>query len=89
LLPEPRIVSVEAGERPVVFFSSPPDRLVINVDRPSASILLDASSKEPGRLLPLLVRAALSAYPGSAQLTADELFRMESSVLDSVWSKSE
>jgi hypothetical protein len=89
LLPEPRIVSVEAGERPVVFFSSPPDRLVINIDRPSASILLDASSKEPGRLLPLLVRAALSAYPGSAQLTGDELFRMESSVLDSVWSKSE
>jgi hypothetical protein len=85
-LPDPRIVSVKAGERPVVFFFSP-DRLVINIDRPSSSILIDANSREPGRLLPLLVRAIFSAYPGSAQLTSEELFRMESSVLDRIWSK--
>jgi hypothetical protein len=85
-LPDPKIVSVKAGERPVVFFFSP-DRLVINIDRPSSSILIDANSREHGRLLPLLVRAIFSAYPGSAQLTAEELFRMESSVLDNIWSK--
>ncbi len=91
LIPEPKIVLAQAGDRSVVYFHAP-DRLVINNSRPSAAILLEGSSKDPeqmkSRLLPLLVRAAFGAYPGSTELNGEELFRMESSVLDSVWSKS-
>ena len=88
LIPEPRPVVLEAGDRPVVFFE-PPNRIVINRSRPSSAILLEGSSKDPeqvkSRLLPLLVQATLLAYPGSSELTAEELFTMESSVLDTVW----
>jgi hypothetical protein len=91
LLPEPKIISLEAGERPIVYFHAP-DRLVINISRPSSAILLKRSPKDTeqmkSRLLPLLVRAAFGAYPGSTEMNGEELFRMESSVLDSVWSKS-
>jgi len=40
------------------------------------------------RTFHMFATTAFGAYPGSTEMNGEELFRMESSVLDSVWSKS-
>jgi hypothetical protein len=88
-IPEPKVVVVDVDGKPVVFFSAP-HRLVINSKRPSSHILTDARPKDPtmkSRVLPLLVRAGIDAFPGSFEMTREEWFRRYDAVLDSVWSK--
>ena len=89
IIPEPKVVVVDVEGKPVVFFSAP-HRLVINSKRPSSRILIDAKPKDPAmksRVLPLLVRAGIDAFPGSSEMTREEWFRRYDAILDSVWSK--
>lgn len=88
MIREPKIIVVKVVDKPVVFFSAP-DRLVINQLRASSSILLDASPRDPtikSRILPLLVRAGIDAFPGSSELSVGEWFKKYDTVLDSVYS---
>ena len=45
LIPEPRIVLNQAGDRPIVYFHAP-NSLVINTSRPSSAILLNGGTKD-------------------------------------------
>jgi len=89
VIPEPKVVVVDVDAKPVVFFSAP-HRLVINSKRPCSRILTDAKPKDPAmksRVLPLLVRAGIDAFPGSSEMSREEWFKRYDAVLDSVWSK--
>jgi hypothetical protein len=39
------------------------------------------------RVLPLLVRAVIDAYPGASEMSREEWFRRYDVVLDRTWSK--
>jgi hypothetical protein len=85
-MPEPSIVPLKAGDKPIVYFSAP-NRLIINEDRPASNILLKADPKDPyikSRVTPLLVRAGINAFPGASEMSIDEWFRHYDLVLDSV-----
>lgn len=84
---EPTVVVLKSEGKPVVFYT-PPNRLVINQWRSSSDILLSASPRDPNlksRVLPLLVRAGINAFPGSYELTKEEWDQKYDTVLDSVW----
>jgi hypothetical protein len=86
IMPEPSIVPLKAGDKPVVYFSAP-NRLIINEDRPASNILLKADRNDPhikSRLMPLLLRAGINAFPGASEMSIDEWFRHYDVVLDSV-----
>ena len=89
-MPELTVVVTDIKDKPVAFFS-PPNRLVINSIRPSSHILTDASPKDPiilkSRVLPLLVRAGINAFPGSSDIPKEEWFEKYDQVLDIMWSK--
>jgi hypothetical protein len=87
MISEPTVVVLKSEDKPVVFYT-PPNRLVINQGRPSSVILLTASPRDPNlksRVLPLLVRAGINAFPGSSELTKEEWDQRYDAVLDSVW----
>jgi hypothetical protein len=88
-IPQLKVVVIGIEEKPVVFFSAP-NRLVINSIRPSSNILLNASPKDPtamkSRVLPLLVRAGIDAFPGSWEMPKQEWFEKYDALLDSTWS---
>ncbi|NAL77292.1 ATP-binding protein [Nitrososphaera sp. AFS] len=86
VIPEPTVIPLKAGDKPVVYLSAP-NRLVINLDRPASNILLRASPRDPNikhRVMPLLVRAGLDAFPGASEMSTDEYFRHYDRVLDNV-----
>ena len=74
-------------EKPVIYFSAP-NRLVINSLIPSSKILLEAKPKDlalKSRVLPLLVRAGIDAFPGSSEISKEEWFTKYDAVLDNVF----
>ena len=86
-IPEPKVVIIGVDEKPVIYFNAP-NRLVINSFRPSSKILVEAKPKDlalKSRVLPLLVRAGIDAFPGSSEMSKDEWFRMYDDVLDNVF----
>ena len=83
-IPEPRVVVIGAEEKPVIHFNAP-NRLVINNLRPSSKLLTDAKSKDMARILPLLVRAGIDAFPGSSDMPKEEWFTKYDAVLDNVF----
>ena len=89
MIPEPKLVTVKSEDRPVVYYSAP-NRLVINEYWSVSKILIDANPRDPGlksRVLPLLVRAGIDAYPGSSEMSRDQWFRTYDVVLERAWSK--
>jgi hypothetical protein len=88
IVSEPKVVMATIEGKPVVFYS-PPDRLVINTGRASSGILLSAKPRDPelkSRVLPLLVRAGINAFPGSSEMTKEEWDQRYDAVPDSVYS---
>jgi hypothetical protein len=86
IIPEPSIIQIRAGDKPVVYLSAP-NRLIINEDRPASSIILRADPRDPNikfRVMPLLVRAGIDAFPGASEMSTEEWFRHYDLVLDSV-----
>jgi hypothetical protein len=86
-IPEPKVVVIGVEEKPVIYFNAP-NRLVINSLRPSSKILLDAKPKDialRSRILPLLVRAGIDAFPGSSNMSKEEWFTKYDAVLDNVF----
>ena len=86
-IPEPKVVVIGVEEKPVIYFNAP-NRLVINSLRPSSKILLDAKPKDialRSRILPLLVRAGIDAFPGSSDMSKEEWFTKYDTVLDNVY----
>ncbi|MGC2570599.1 MAG: hypothetical protein WA364_03735, partial [Candidatus Nitrosopolaris sp.] len=89
MIPEPKLVTGKSEDRPVVYFSAP-NRLVINEYWSVSKILLDANPRDPdlkSRVLLLLVRAGIDAYPGASEMLREEWFRRYDVVLDRAWSK--
>lgn len=93
IIPEVNVVEVfreDAETRPIVYFV-PPDRLVINSKRPSSRIILEANAKDPiemkSRVLPLLVRAGIDAFPQSSQMSKEDWLIWYDKIIDSMWSK--
>jgi len=81
------VVVIGIEEKPVIYFNAP-NRLVINSLRPSSKILLEAKSKDlalKSRVLPLLVRAGIDAFPGSSDISKEEWFTKYDTVLDNVF----
>ena len=81
------MVVIGVEEKPVIYFNAP-NRLVINSLRPSSKILLDANPKDitlRSRILPLLVRAGIDAFPGSSDMSKEEWFMKYDAVLDNVF----
>ena len=81
------MVVIGVEEKPVIYFSAP-NRLVINSLIPSSKILLEAKPKDlalKSRVLPLLVRAGIDAFPGSSEISKEEWFTKYDAVLDSVF----
>lgn len=69
-IPEPKVVVTGVEEKPVIYFNAP-NRLVINSLRPSSKILLDTKPKDialKSRILSLLVRAGIDAFPCSSEI---------------------
>ena len=88
VIPEPSVIPLKAGDKPVVYLSAP-NRLIINEDRPASSIILRADPRDPNmkhRVMPLLVRAGIDAFPGASEMSKEEWFRHYDLVLDSVCS---
>ena len=86
-IPEPKVVVIGVEEKPVIYFNAP-NRLVINSLRPSSKILLDTKPKDialRSRILPLLVRAGIDAFPGSSYMPKEEWFTKYDAVLDNVF----
>ena len=86
-IPEPKVVVIGVEEKPVIYFNAP-NRLVINSLRPSSKILLEAKPKDlafKSRVLPLLVRAGIDAFPGSSEISKEEWFTKYDAVLDNVF----
>jgi hypothetical protein len=87
-IPEPKVVVIGVEEKPVIYFNAP-NRLVINSLRQSSKILLEAKPTKDlalkSRVLPLLVRAGIDAFPGSSEMSKDEWFTMYDDVLDNVF----
>lgn len=86
VIPQPTVIPFKAGDRPVVYLSAP-NRLIINIDRPASNILLEADPKNPElkfRIMPLLVRAGIDAFPGAFEMPKGEWFRLYVQVLDSL-----
>lgn len=89
MIPEPKLVIGRSEDRPVVYYSAP-TRLVINEYWSVSKILIDANPRDPdmkSRVLPLLVRAGIDAYPGSSEMSREDWFRTYDVVLERVWSK--
>jgi hypothetical protein len=89
IIPEPKLVTVKSEDRPVVYYSAP-NRLVINEYWSVSKILIDANPRDPdlkSRVLPLLVRAGIDAYPGASNMPREEWFRTYDVVLERAWSK--
>jgi Histidine kinase-, DNA gyrase B-, and HSP90-like ATPase len=90
MIPKLTVVEVGSEGKPIVYFS-PPNRLVINSKRPSSKIVLEANTKDPiemkSRVLPLLVRAGIDAFPKSSEMSKEDWLKWHDSVLDSMWSK--
>jgi hypothetical protein len=90
MIPKLTVVEVGSEGKPIVYFS-PPNRLVINSKRPSSKIVLEADTKDPiemkSRVLPLLVRAGIDAFPKSSEMSKEDWLKWHDSVLDSMWSK--
>lgn len=91
--PEVKVVEVDrkdAETRPIVYFV-PPNRLVINSKRPSSKIILDADTTDPiemkSRVLPLLVRAGIDAFPQSLQMSKQDWLTWYDKIIDSMWTK--
>ncbi|MFL6398169.1 MAG: hypothetical protein ACJ72J_01120 [Nitrososphaeraceae archaeon] len=67
------------------------NRLVINSKRPSSRIILEANTKDPiemkSRVLPLLVRAGIDAFPKSSEMSKEEWLKWYDQVLDNMWCK--
>jgi Histidine kinase-, DNA gyrase B-, and HSP90-like ATPase len=86
-IPEPKVVVIGVDEKPVIYFSAP-NRLVINSLRPSSKIILEAKPKDfafKSRVLPLLVRAGIDAFPGTSDISKEEWFTKYDAVLDNVF----
>jgi hypothetical protein len=86
-IPEPKVVVIGVDEKPVIYFSAP-NRLVINSKRPSSKILTEAKPKDfafKSRVLPLLVRAGIDAFPGTSDISKEEWFTKYDAVLDNVF----
>ena len=86
-IPEPKVVVIGVEEKPVIYFSAP-NRLVINSLRPSSKIIIEAKPKDlafKSRVLPLLVRAGIDAFPGSSEISKEEWFTKYDAVLDNVF----
>jgi hypothetical protein len=88
-IPEPNVVIGKSEDRPVVYYSAP-NRLVINEYWSVSKILTDGNPRDPdlkSRVLPLLVRAGIDAYPGASEMLREEWFKRYDVVLDRAWSK--
>ena len=86
-IPEPKVVVIGVEEKPVIHFNAP-NRLVINSLRPSSKIIIEAKPKDlafKSRVLPLLVRAGIDAFPGSSEISKEEWFTKYDAVLDNVF----
>ena len=86
-IPEPKVVVIGVEEKPVIYFNAP-NRLVINSLRPSSKIIIEAKPKDfafKSRVLPLLVRAGIDAFPGTSDITKEEWFTKYDAVLDNVF----
>jgi Histidine kinase-, DNA gyrase B-, and HSP90-like ATPase len=86
-MPQLKVDVIGVEGKPVIFFNAP-NRLVINSKRPSSKILLEAKSKDlelKSRVLPLLVRAGIDAFPGSSDMSKEEWFMKYDAVLDNVF----
>jgi hypothetical protein len=90
IIPNLTVVEVGSEGKPIVYFS-PPNRLVINSKRPSSKIILEADTKDPtemkSRVLPLLVRAGIDAFPKSSEMSKEDWLKWHDTVLDGMWSK--
>ena len=89
MIPEPKLVIGRSEDRPVVYYSAP-NRLVINEYWSVSKILINANPRDPdlkSRVLPLLVRAGIDAYPGASEMSRDQWFRTYDVVLERAWSK--
>jgi hypothetical protein len=89
MIPEPKLVTGKSEDRPVVYYSAP-NRLVINEYWSVSKILIDANPRDPdlkSRVLPLLVRAGIDAYPGALEMSREQWFRTYDLVLERAWSK--
>jgi hypothetical protein len=86
VIPMPVIIPLKAGDKPVVYLSGP-NRLIVNEDRLASNIILRADPRDPNikhRVMPLLVRAGIDAFPGASEMSREEWFRHYDLVLDSV-----
>jgi hypothetical protein len=86
-IPELKVVVIAVEDKPVIYFNAP-NRLMINSSRPSSKILLEAKPKDSAlksRILPLLVRAGIDAFPGSSEISKEEWFKKYDAVLDNVY----
>jgi hypothetical protein len=90
VIPQLTVVAAPSECKPIVYFS-PPNRLVINPSRPSSRIILEANTRDPiemkSRVLPLLVRAGIEAFPKSSEMSKEEWLKLHDQILDNMWSK--
>jgi hypothetical protein len=90
VIPQLTVVAAPSECKPIVYFS-PPNRLVINSSRPSSRIILEANTRDPiemkSRVLPLLVRAGIEAFPKSSEISKEEWLKLHDQILDNMWSK--
>jgi hypothetical protein len=89
MIPEPKLVTAKSEDRPVVYYSAP-NRLVINEYWSVSKILIDANPRDPdlkSRVLPLLVRAGINAYPGASEMSLEQWLTTYDLVLERAWSK--
>jgi hypothetical protein len=89
MIPEPKLVTAKSEDRPVVYYSAP-NRLVINEYWSVSKILIDANPRDPdlkSRVLPLLVRAGINAYPGASGMSLEQWLTTYDLVLERAWSK--
>jgi Histidine kinase-, DNA gyrase B-, and HSP90-like ATPase len=89
MIPEPKLILGKSEDKPLVYYSAP-NRLVVNEYWSSSEILIKANPRDPNmksRVLPLLVRAGIDAYPGASEMSREEWFRRYDVVLDRAWSR--
>jgi hypothetical protein len=79
------------GDGRVLAPSHVPNRLVIKEYWSSSEILLNVNPRDHvnmmSRVLPLLVRAGIDAYPGASEMSREVWFKAYDIVLDRAWSK--
>lgn len=79
---------IPSEEKPIILSTT--NRLVINSRRPYSRIILD-NTKDPTelkfRMLSLIVRAAIEAFPKSSEMSKEEWLKLCDEALDDMWFK--